>query len=126
MKVHLHNAYTFHHELRSQPDASGIPLASENVTGDLAALIDEAYTSSVLAEQFSGKFDQIDVEIKPHWLTEPSVEKVEIRLSARGNGTVAPGDTPIVTRRRFDSGPWVRSVQKTALRLHAEGTLAQG
>jgi hypothetical protein len=125
VNINLRNTYTFYHELRSQPDASGIPLSSINVTGDLAELIEEAYTSCVLAEQFPGDLNEIDVKITPYWTTEPSVGEVEIRLAAGSNGSPTHGGGQISARRRFDSGPWVRSTQKIVQQLREEGTLAE-
>lgn len=103
MKISIDNAYEFRHELRSRPDADGVPLSNVDVTAQLAALIEETFTTSVLAEQLPDEVDELQAAVRPHWSTEPVISQVEVQLSA------GDGDRAVTATRRFDSGPWVRA-----------------
>ena len=119
MKVCLKSRYSYYSELRSNADRWSVPLSIEDVTPALSQLVEEAYVRGVLAEELPSETDQLDVEIEPHWSTEPTVERVEVTLSAGTNG-----DRHIVSHR-FDRGPWVRSAESTAQRLRTEGSLTE-
>ncbi|MBC8875237.1 MAG: hypothetical protein H8E44_37925 [Planctomycetes bacterium] len=118
MKLNINNRHQFVMELRRQSDLTGMPLYSESVTADMADLVEESYIAGVLNEKLPAEPDEMTVEVKPVWLKEPLVDKVEVELVAGLNGN------RVTYTKKFAAGRWVRSGQAAALGLREEGTLA--
>ena len=119
MKLNVNNRHEFVMELRRQSDLAGVPLYSESVTADVADLVDECYVAAVLNEKLPAEPDEVTVNIKPVWLQEPLVGKVEVELTAGLNGS------RVSFTKQFAAGRWVRAAQATALQLREEGTLGE-
>lgn len=119
MYVVVRNEYEYYLQLYTQPDATGMPLCSENVTADLGELIEETFIRGIFAEKFPAEPDTIRVSIRPVYLQEPAVAQVRIKLVAGENGK---GGTYC---QHYAAGRWVRSAQLKALALREAGTLAQ-
>jgi hypothetical protein len=120
MKLNVNNRHEFVMELRRRSDLTGMPLHSESVTADVADLVDECYVTAVLNEKLPPEPDEVTVNIKPVWLQEPLVSKVQVELMAGLNGSHA------TFTQQFAAGRWVRSAQAAALQLREEGTLGEG
>jgi hypothetical protein len=116
--VCVENHYRYVNELRTRPDLSGSLLASEDVTGDVAELVEEAATNGVLNESLSAEAIQLRATVRPICRDNPIVEKLEIELSTNGN-SVSPATFS------FSSGRWDRTAQRNLLQLREEGTVAK-
>lgn len=119
MQLEIQNGFRFASELRRKPEITDRPVSSIDVTADLAALIDEAYTHAVLADCIAPDADAIRVQIEPQFSEAPRVEGIHIHLSAGANGSAASFS------QRFQAGPWNRTAQRRILQLREEGTLAE-
>lgn len=119
MQIDLENTHQFTCELRRKPDLQEPPVSSVDVTADLAALIDEAYTHGILAEQLPIEAQRLRVRIEPHFSESPRVESIDIHIAAGENGSSAE------FVQSFRSGPWNRSSQRRLLQLRQEGTLGE-
>ena len=119
MQIKIQNSFQFASELRRKPDVNDRPISSVDVTGDVAALIDEAFTHGVLADCLPEQPEQLRVRIEPHFSEAPRVERIDVHLTAGENGTAAE------FTQSFRAGPWSRSDQRRMLQLREEGTLGE-
>lgn len=117
MEILVENHYRFVSELRSKPDLSGTLLASEDVTDNVAELIDEACTNGVLSEALPAELDGTRAMVRPVCKASPVVDQVDIDLFTSGNSRAITFS--------FHSGRWVRSSQRKVLQLREEGSVGQ-
>lgn len=97
------------------PDAF-TPLHHEDVTADLADLVDEAVTRGVLAGHLEPGSAPAAITIGPEWTVEPVVDRIRVAVAA---GTVAPYEA------EFREGRWTRRAVETLRRLRAEERLTE-
>ncbi len=116
MKLEIDNPHRYFGELRSSPEVSCPPLASEDTTADLGELVEETYHRGVLADLLPADTETVRVTIQPIWLQQPFATGVRVELAANDG-------EPATYSLEFDSGPWVRRAQLKALQLREEGTL---
>jgi hypothetical protein len=119
MTIQVASDYEYYSELRSDAGMRGMPLATDDVTPEMAELVDELYTRAVLAEQLPYETNELQATIAPVWSIEPAVEQVEVTLASGRNGR---GQSVSHT---FARGPWVRRAQHTVERLRGDGALGE-
>jgi hypothetical protein len=119
MRIEIENTHLLTCELRRKPDINDPPVSSVDVTPDLAALIDEAYTHGVLADRLPVDVEQLRVRIEPHFSEAPRVESIDVHVATGDNGRAAD------FMQSFRAGPWNRSSQRRMLQLRQEGTLGE-
>ncbi|MBN1852630.1 MAG: hypothetical protein JW829_07890 [Pirellulales bacterium] len=117
--IHVGIEHELHLQMYLQPDAQGAPICSFNVTEDLGELIEETFTRGVLAEKFPADPATIHVNIRPIYLQEPAVAKVQVQLVAGENGEAG------TYYQDYTAGRWIRTAQWKALQLRESGRLSQ-
>lgn len=119
MNVNVANRHRWQCELRDQPNLSGVPLASKDVTPDLSETIDEAVTNGFLGGYFPLTVDEVMARIEPQFSTSPIVEQIDVVLSLPGAAAAKRVTFP------FTNGNWNRWAQRKTVQLREEGTLTQ-
>ncbi|MGD9857871.1 MAG: hypothetical protein AB7U20_23250, partial [Planctomycetaceae bacterium] len=113
----LHCRFTS--ELHREPHGQSVPLSSEDVTPDMAELVDEAFVSGVLANELPATLDRIEATIEPLFTQEPRVDRIKVRLQAGLNGSTVEHSV------EFSSGRWNRTRSPRILQLREEATLGK-
>jgi len=127
MRVELEMDYRLQCELRTSADLTGAPLASRDVTEDLADLIDEAIVSEVLADRLPADIEQIQVRLEPIWHEAPLVSSLRLELhgvSSSGGAVGSAGPRADVARYECTAGRWSRWALRQLAQLREEGTVA--
>jgi hypothetical protein len=119
MQVQVDTGYRFQHELRREPDLSGVPLYSDPAGADVAELIEETFVRGVLAELLPPEPDRLLATIQPRWMTEPIVDSLCVTLQALQNGAQQE------YRQTFHTGRWYRDAQWRTLKYRQDGTLGE-
>lgn len=109
--------YRFALELSRDPEGSGIPLAREEVDGDLASLVEEAYVRGICSEALPEDGEIVACRVTPRFSREPIVERLDVDLEVRSGGALR------TLSLAFRAGRWVRRSLLLALRLREEGTV---
>lgn len=116
MLVRIHSPHEYFYELHPHSSQSSVPLSSQKCTADLTELVDEAYTSAMLAEALPVDLECLDVQITPVWKEEPLVGAIAVSLGSDGGPALWSGE--------FQSGPWERKGQRRAAQLREEHVTA--
>lgn len=118
MNVTLENTHQFLHELRAAENLSGVSLSSQDVSGRLGELVDEAFTSAVLADRWPREATNLRVRITPEFDEPPLLKGIRIELLANGKKKGVYSQT-------FRRGPWTREALGKVAQLREEGTLGE-
>ncbi len=118
-RINWTNKHRYFSEIHRSPHADGVPLSSQDVTGDLSDLVDEAFVHGVLADELPEEITSVDVKIEPHFQRASVLSHITVRL--RATNCSATTDFS----REFKTGPWARTGQGRLLQLRDEGTLAE-
>jgi hypothetical protein len=119
MELSIDCPWQFASELHREPGARGIPLSSEDATGHVLELMDEAFVGGILADALPQRPERLHVQVEPMFSRESIVDRIEMRLDARCNGSAAE------YRARLSGGRWSRTWYQRLLQLREEGTLAK-
>lgn len=93
----------------------------EEVTADLAPLIEETHTRGVLAGALPvEQGEPVEASVDVVWAREPFVRQLEVEVRTRR------GEEPFWYRAAFREGRWSRRAQVAASALVGEGVLATG
>lgn len=117
MEVVVENHHRLRIELRDQPNLNGVPLAGEDVTADVAELVDEAVTNGILGEYLPAAPPTVFARVQPVCREEPLVQRIDVALSTRSQ------QDPQAVTLSFTSGRWERWSQHKLLQLREEGSL---
>jgi len=117
-RIELEHAYRL--ELRPRDDSDAVPLHVEDVSADLADLVEEAFAEAVLSDRLPATPPDVSVVVSPRFEREPVVAEVEVRLRVELDG----GSSTVV--RRFRTGRWARTARRALLALHEEGRVGKG
>lgn len=137
MQLEFDSPYTFSMEvgvLPEQPSGEApavsafAPLHHEDITADLADLVDEAFVGGVLADRIDPSSlgsGPLAVAVRPVWSVEPVADRIRIEVSAGGstNGSSSPAAEPHVVE--FKQGRWTRRVGETLRRLRSDKLLGE-
>jgi hypothetical protein len=117
VEIELDQTFAYLHEVRREPDLTGMPLYSAAADGDVAELVEEASLWGVLAGRLPAAPDALQVQITPHWVREPIIGSLEITLAARRRGKT------MRFVQRFPHGRWFREAQRQLQLLRDQKTV---
>jgi len=91
------------------------PIHHEDVTADLADLVEEAFVRGVLADRIAPGPGPVRVRVRPEWVVEPVVQR--IRVAVRPAGSACEHEVA------FRRGRWTRRLPATLRRLRERNLL---
>jgi Prokaryotic homologs of the JAB domain len=90
---------------------------TEDVTANVAELVEELHTSSVLSGRISDRARVVSADVSINWSRQPSIRSLGVQLTVDQEGAT------IVCRKTFVTGRWKRRAMAVAEHLIADGVL---
>jgi hypothetical protein len=111
------NRHRYFCELHRSSNFDGVPLSSQEVTEDVADLVDETFVRGILADELPDEMAAVEVYIEPHFQQLAIVSHITVRVRTMSHGEVKEFSLD------FKTGRWSRTAQRRILQLREEGTL---